>query len=446
MSEQTTYFGLPYLMPSQAQKHVTHNEALRMLDALVQISALDRDLATPPEDPQEGDRYIVAPSPTLDWVGHASDLAAWQDGGWAFHTPARGWLAWVADEARLVVFDGSGWRAAETLQDIPLLGVNATADATNRLALSSEASLFDHAGSGHQHKINKAGEGDTASVLFQTGYSGRAEFGLAGDDDWHVKTSADGVAWQEALVADKASGKVRFPGGLEHAQTRHPIASMVMTPGGDGEVSIFRFDKQRSQMPRQAALSGVSGDTLTLSSAVADLFFHVSMRDVAYIRIWNISKTPQQPAWVKWDPATNQLQVTDAAHVAGWAASETIQVGDIAGAPGVPSAFTRGCAVDISPMLQNRLGAVFRQSGLTFKCSVSGKTKRVGLSASADTRIGSFFGGNSLSDGGFNVTMHMVSTTELSPVSNSNLVYIREEDNGADTLAISGISVFGVWA
>ena len=32
MSDTTTHLGLPYLLAAQAQKHVTHNEALRLLD------------------------------------------------------------------------------------------------------------------------------------------------------------------------------------------------------------------------------------------------------------------------------------------------------------------------------------------------------------------------------------------------------------------------------
>ncbi|MEP4152391.1 MAG: hypothetical protein ABJL73_13885, partial [Lentilitoribacter sp.] len=88
------------------------------------------------------------------------------------------------------------------------LGVNASADTTNRFILSSEASLFNNSGNGHQLKINKAQASDTASLLFQTGYSGRAEFGLAGDDHFRIKTSADGANFNTALVADAASGNI----------------------------------------------------------------------------------------------------------------------------------------------------------------------------------------------------------------------------------------------
>ena len=211
--DETPNLKLPYLLAAQAQKHVTHNEALRALDAVVNIGLLDRDLAAPPASPADGDRYIVAAGATGSWAGHTGHIAAYQDGAWAFYVPTAGWLAWVADESRTLVWNGAAWTdaAAGSLNPTPLVGINATADATNRLAVSAPASLFNHEGAGHQQKINKAGAADTASVLYQTAFSGRAEIGLAGDDDLHIKVSADGATWKEALVVDRASGAVSLP-------------------------------------------------------------------------------------------------------------------------------------------------------------------------------------------------------------------------------------------
>lgn len=207
----TPHLGLPYLAVAQAQKHVTHNEALRALDALVQIAVIDRSLAAPPGSPAEGDRYIVAAAATGAWSGHDGKLAAFQDGAWMLYPPQEGFLAWVADEGALVVFDGAGWiPAAETIAALPLLGINMAADATNRLSVASAAALFSHAGNGHQLKVNKAAAGDTAALLFQTGFSGRSEFGLTGDDDTHLKVSANGTAWVEALKLTKDTGAATF--------------------------------------------------------------------------------------------------------------------------------------------------------------------------------------------------------------------------------------------
>jgi hypothetical protein len=96
MSE-TPNLGLPYLVAAQAQKHVTHNEALRALDAIVQLTVVDRDQAAPPMSPADGDRYIVAPSATGAWTGKDTQIVAWQDNAWIFFAPKEGWTAWVAD-------------------------------------------------------------------------------------------------------------------------------------------------------------------------------------------------------------------------------------------------------------------------------------------------------------------------------------------------------------
>lgn len=208
---ETPNLKLPYIAPAQAQKHVTHNEAIRALDALLHIAVEDRDLAEPPAEPAEGARYIVAEAAAGEWAEQTNAVAAFQDGAWAFYFPRKGWTAWIADEELLVVWNGSAWVPAAISDPAPQLGINATADAFNRLAVASPASLFTHEGGGHQLKINKAESSDFGTVLFQTGWSGRAEMGLAGDDDFRFKVSPDGAAWHEAIIVDRATGRVRLP-------------------------------------------------------------------------------------------------------------------------------------------------------------------------------------------------------------------------------------------
>lgn len=219
----TPNLALPYILPSQAQKHVTHNEAIRALDCLVQLAVDSRSLAAPPATPAEGSRYLVAAAATGDWSGQSEKIAAFQDGAWMFYEPREGWIAWVADDHELAIYSAGAWAAFTSsgggsdpdditeLDDLAHLGINATADTTNRLALKSPASLFDNEGAGHQQKINKHAAGDTASVLYQTNYSGRAEMGLAGDDDFHFKVSPDGSTWHEAIKIDRNTGKLSFP-------------------------------------------------------------------------------------------------------------------------------------------------------------------------------------------------------------------------------------------
>ena len=222
MDDVTANLNLPYLMAAQAQKHVTHNEALRALDAVVQLSVADRDLTAPPATPVDGDRYLVAPDATDGWTGKSGLIAAFQDNAWEFYAPVEGWLCWVADEDKLLVWSGADWNevsgsggGATSLNPAAggFVGINATADTTNRLAVKSDAVLFSHddvtPGNGSlRHKLNKAAVADTASLLFQDDYSGRAEIGLTGDDNLHFKVSADGTTWLDAILIDKNTGNV----------------------------------------------------------------------------------------------------------------------------------------------------------------------------------------------------------------------------------------------
>jgi hypothetical protein len=109
MADTTPNLLLPFIQAAQAQKHITHNEALRLLDGLTQISVLDRDFAAPPGSPAEGARYIVASGATGLWAGWEGDVAFYASGVW-LRLPARtGWVVWVQDEVRVVVRIGSVW-------------------------------------------------------------------------------------------------------------------------------------------------------------------------------------------------------------------------------------------------------------------------------------------------------------------------------------------------
>lgn len=209
MSDISPRLSLPYLAPAQAQKHVTHNEALQRLDLLAQLTLQGVAQTTPPTTPQEGQIWALGASPAGDWTGRAGDLAAWTNGAWLFVTPQTGWQATDLGDGAAKIWDGTAWTAlagGTSLENVAGLGVNSSFDAFNRLVVASEASLLTHEGAGHQLKINKAQAGDTASLLFQTGFSGRAEMGTTGSDDFAVKVSPDGVSWTDALIVDGATG------------------------------------------------------------------------------------------------------------------------------------------------------------------------------------------------------------------------------------------------
>jgi hypothetical protein len=404
---------LPYLAANQSQKHVTVNEALRRLDALVQVTVQSAALGTPPASPTEGQRWIIPASPSGAWAGHEGQIVAWQDGTWAFYAPQSGWSAVDISTGTLLMFDaGTGtWvglissvfsDANFTLQDdldptrqarFELAGVaagttrvftlpdattalaglavaqtfsakqtlsnanndlgtstgsgstnlatgatlsgntktvnigtagvsgsttniaigsavagalgtltinspsvifetsvsaiamaaanvsalylglgGATADATDRLSINAPARLFNHAGAGHQVKVNKAAATDTGSFLFQTGFSGRAEFGLTGSDDFQIKVSSDGASWATALIFDRSTGRARAPNGIALIPAAGDLAA-----ASDGDIwynvtsGKFRARQDGANLDLIGGGGGGGGGGLTPAGADGDL-------------------------------------------------------------------------------------------------------------------------------------------------------------------------------
>lgn len=313
----TPNLQLPLIDQNQSQKHVTHNSALQIIDALVDAVAADMDLTTPPGSPVDGQRWIIASGSTGAWLGKDLQIAAWQSGTWNFYSPSNGFLVWVNSKSAHYVWNGSAWlalasvmgagrtqvadanyaalatdrtiafislTAARTvtlpsvasfaagavlliidesggcsatntitvnrsgtdtidgaasavlaapygfvalesnttnkwtivgqwtgsLGNLAALGIGTAADSNNPLSVSANNALFNGGnGTGDiRAKLNKAAAANTASFLFQTNWSGRAEFGLTSDDNFHFKVSPDGSAWTDALVIDKTTGLV----------------------------------------------------------------------------------------------------------------------------------------------------------------------------------------------------------------------------------------------
>lgn len=105
----TPNLALDYLMPEQAQKHVTLNDGLRRLDALVHLSVGSATRTQPPATPQNGARFLVAADPAGAWADHAGEIAIYEDTGWQFVAPMPGWRLWEEDTKSLKVFDGACW-------------------------------------------------------------------------------------------------------------------------------------------------------------------------------------------------------------------------------------------------------------------------------------------------------------------------------------------------
>lgn len=102
---------IPEITESQNLKYLTHNEALRLIDAFVDCKIIDRDLAAEPGSPSEGDFYILPGSGVTgtDWAGNDGKLAHYYGAVWYFYTVFEGFTGWISDEQITTVYTGSAY-------------------------------------------------------------------------------------------------------------------------------------------------------------------------------------------------------------------------------------------------------------------------------------------------------------------------------------------------
>lgn len=109
----TSRLGLPLILGAQAQKHVTHNESLSMIDGLLPGVVVSATTAAAPASPAEGESYIV---PSAGGFGSvpAGQIAVYQGGFWMPAPSAFGHRVLVLDEGRERVNAGSrGWKPGQ---------------------------------------------------------------------------------------------------------------------------------------------------------------------------------------------------------------------------------------------------------------------------------------------------------------------------------------------
>ncbi|HVI99062.1 MAG TPA: DUF2793 domain-containing protein [Sphingomonas sp.] len=133
MSDDTSArLALPLLHPGQAQKEMTHNEALALLDLVVgaRVLAVAND---PPATPAIGDCWIVGGAPTGVWAGHTNAIAGWTAGGWRFVAPVDGLFAWVEATGVGARFVDGAWQIGDiaatrvVIGDVQVLGTQVAA-------------------------------------------------------------------------------------------------------------------------------------------------------------------------------------------------------------------------------------------------------------------------------------------------------------------------------
>ncbi len=229
--------GLPLMEAAQAQKHVTHNEALIFLDAILQVAVSNIAATAPPSSPTAGMRVVVGLSATGAFVGQSGKIAYFDYADWRFFSPRNGWVVWSTLDAALFIYTGGTWTKLTdlfgTIQNLDRLGVATIADAANPLSVRAGNALFtsryaaDGGDGSLRFKLNKENASASVSQLYQTNWSGRAETGLMGNDLWSVRRSTDGVTWTTPLAIDTTQVQI-----LDGSLTAPGIAFSAATGTG----------------------------------------------------------------------------------------------------------------------------------------------------------------------------------------------------------------------
>lgn len=203
---RSQFLDLPFIAPSQVLRYLTHNEALQTVDGLLFCAVSDAAATELPTVPEDGTRIIVAANASGALAEQALSIAMFQNGSWLFYKPKSGWQVWNEAEQELLVFNETRWlpllgqadleNYRGILSNLSQIGIGTIPDEQTALAVFGEGSLLDGADS-HRLAINRGASTGTASIIFQSQHSGRAEIGLTGDDQLSIKTSEDGDIWTQ---------------------------------------------------------------------------------------------------------------------------------------------------------------------------------------------------------------------------------------------------------
>lgn len=108
----SSHDGLIILVDQDGKRFV--NSAVYAPRSGAYTNVISMTETAPPQDPSNGDIYIVGVGATDDWATHDNKIAIAAGGIWYFEIPSAGALAWVNAEAGYVRFTGSAWTSGLT--------------------------------------------------------------------------------------------------------------------------------------------------------------------------------------------------------------------------------------------------------------------------------------------------------------------------------------------
>jgi hypothetical protein len=135
METATPRYLLPNLFVAQAQKEITHNEALTRIDALLH-PVVEGSATNPPAltAADAGKCWLVGAGASGAWAGKSDHIACWIGAGWRYISPREGLSIFYLPHQAYARFTASQWRFAAQIGD-PAGG--AVVDSEARFAIAA---------------------------------------------------------------------------------------------------------------------------------------------------------------------------------------------------------------------------------------------------------------------------------------------------------------------
>lgn len=174
-----------------------------------QYNVKSRSLTTPPTSPTDGDRYIVGVGATGAWQGHDNEIAWILNGVWYFDVPAEGWITYVEDEHRRVLFTGTSW-------EYPYILLSEKGQPNGVATLDGNGKVtWDQLPDGVRSGLHPAGFWDASSGTYPTNTPNAGEYWIVTNggyldgveykkDDWLVYVN-DTIGWDKIDNTDKVT-------------------------------------------------------------------------------------------------------------------------------------------------------------------------------------------------------------------------------------------------
>ncbi len=305
----TSNLQLPYLAVGQAQKHVTLNQSLRRLDAIIQLGVVSDTIAVQPSSPTDGDIHIVPSGKSgASWAAYANwSLAYYRDGAWEQITPREGWIAYVRDADRVMIYSGAAWEDISARLHVSatdrLLGrASSGAGAAEEITCTAAGrALIDDADARRQcatlgtwrvlaaYAVPASHTGSTSETTLATVSVPAGAMGANGV--LHVTTT-----WSYTNSANTKTNRLRFGGTsfLANAVTTtatvrienqiHNVNSEGAQKGwvsngaafgtGSGSSITASIDTTTAQNITLTATLANAGETITLESYLVEIYHH----------------------------------------------------------------------------------------------------------------------------------------------------------------------------